>query len=218
MSGASPRSFNAGTGPYPGCVETPVSGTDGEQSFFVNSTGIDDDGCPTGGTQVTADWMNGVTFAFNCILTRNGQDPLPDDCLCENPCLIYEKLLEIFDVCAKPDATAAQKSSLDQSTAKVAVCLPDGSTVLIPLNCISGSDSGNGGVDTCPADPDGVVRPVGTTHTSRTGDVSCGDIIVGTPNDNGWGGVWQNNGTQNIGPSSGECSTRIETYWEKTEC
>lgn len=97
MSGASPQGFGVVVGPFPGCLETP-NGTPGMPSYYVPPTGEDENGCPQGGSIPSVDDFNGLFEAINCILTAGGQDPLPDECLCANPCMLYDKLVEILGV------------------------------------------------------------------------------------------------------------------------
>ena len=157
MSGASPQGPGVIVGSFPGCQEVPVDGQSGQISYHIPPTGNDQNGCPMGGSVLTADEINGIEQAINCILTRNGQDPLPNDCLCADPCMLYDKLVELFAP-QLPDCPS------DASPDNLYVLTCDGSgTFWSSANIMTGTP--DPGSNACPADSDGVIRPIGFVHT-----------------------------------------------------
>lgn len=178
MSGASPQGPGVVVGPFPGCQDTPVDGVPGQISYHIPPTGVDADGCPVGGSVLTADEINGIEQAINCILTCNGQDPLPDDCLCADPCMLYNKLVEIFSIPECPTDAS-----------------PDNTyTLTCDGNGANWQSGGGGGITLCPNDG----LPIGWQRTltslpnqGLTGvppNVQQGDTFPGS----GFGesGVW----------------------------
>lgn len=107
MSGASPRGPGVVVGTYPGCLDTVAGGgSDGNVSYHIPPTGTDGNNCPTGGSYLTVDEINGIEQSLNCILTRNGLDNIPNQQLCEDPCMVFDAI----------DAHIDYKISLQPST------------------------------------------------------------------------------------------------------
>ena len=137
MSGSSPQTANVGIGTFPGCLETPMGGGPGIESWYTPST-TDANGCSNeDGSPLSLDNINGLNQAVNCVLTQNGLEPLPLECLCENPCLLYDAIVSIADICRYPDATVAQKEDFEDNPEnyKVPVCGPTG-MFLVTADCL----------------------------------------------------------------------------------
>lgn len=137
MSGASPRTVNSQTDTYPGCQHTPVVGSPGEETWFINPTGDD---CSTG-TEMSADWFNGVGLSLNCIMTQGGTKPLPLNQLCANPCDVWDSISEYtatyvdeaLENIEKPrTATTAEVENI-LGVEEVRLCLNTGEEVMVNL-------------------------------------------------------------------------------------
>ena len=153
MSGANPQGLNVAIGPFPGCQESP-NGSPGQTSYYVPPTGVDANGCPVGGSIPSVDDFNGIFQALNCILTKGDTEPLPTECLCADPCMLYDKLVEIINelalaaICNIGDATQNQKDAIEANPelAQVVVCYNGTAPIKVPSDCL-----GSGTVD--PPDP-----------------------------------------------------------------
>ena len=176
MSVASPQGPGVGTGTFPGCQETPLGGGPGINSWHIPSSPAN--GCQTDGSKLSVDEINGLQQAINCIFTRGGTRPLPTDCLCANPCMLYEEIIEIATeiaesmVCGLVSATQNQKDAIEANPAlaEVVVCYNGTTPIKIPSDCL-----GAGGDD--PVDP-----PTGCSITKNnvTGEftVTSGTVYV----------------------------------------
>lgn len=153
MSGASPQGPGVGTGPFPGCQQPVLGGGPGVNSWHIPPTGTDENNCPTGGSLLTADELNGLQQAMNCILTKDGREPLPLESLCANPCMLYEAIVEIATeiatdmFCNIPEATAAQKTNFENNPQNhtVVICLNGSRPVRVTGDCFGIVDGNNGG-------------------------------------------------------------------------
>lgn len=177
MSGASPQGLGVAIGPFPGCQET-SNGSPGQTSYYIPPTGVDANGCPVGGSIPSVDDFNGIFQALNCILTKGGTEPLPIECFCADPCMLYDKIVDIINelavaaICNIGDATQNQKNAIEANPAlaEVVVCY-NGVPIKVPSDCLGANDDDGGGTTT-PQDCE-------VTFTSSTQfNVVNGPVIV----------------------------------------
>lgn len=135
-------------------------------------------------------------------------------------------ICEIVDkaTCGAGLASQAQINAMlaNPDTHYVVVCLPNGTPVRVPVSALVADDDGGGGGGTptgCPADPDGVIRPIGTTYSEglpngqadhtqgqTTTNLSIGGVTVG--------GTWQIISESCTG-TEGDCPSPT---WQKISC
>lgn len=126
--------------------------------------------------------------------------------------------------CGAGLASQAQINAMlaNPDTHYVVVCLPNGTPVRVPVSALVADDDGGGGGGTptgCPADPDGVIRPIGTTYSEglpngqadhtqgqTTTNLSIGGVTVG--------GTWQIISESCTG-TEGDCPSPT---WQKISC
>lgn len=209
MSGFSPQGAGVGSGVFPGAQYDRVDGVPGENTYHVRGT-RGSDGCPNDDWSIpTLDEINALQQANNCILTEGNTVPLPVECAIDDPCILYNKLIELFSVCSVPLATQGEIDAIDPDVDTVLVCTTNGPR-LVPISQLGSGGSGGFG---SPCD-DGV--PIGTIETISGGQssVTAGDDVSQKISDFlGLGGTWIALNTCNSG-TEGDCPLTAQ----KTAC